>query len=64
MFPDINAGPDLVFLLQKQFTGSTRHSVRQSRLVGQVNKLVIVSQVSPLLATFPRQIETKCSYTL
>ncbi|CVK96763.1 uncharacterized protein FMAN_11092 [Fusarium mangiferae] len=31
IFPDINAGPDLVFLLQKQFTGSTRHSIKTGR---------------------------------
>ncbi|KAF4501921.1 hypothetical protein FAGAP_1896 [Fusarium agapanthi] len=45
MFPDINASPDLVFLLQKQLTDSARHSARESRPSGQVNKLVIISQI-------------------
>ncbi|QGI98587.1 hypothetical protein CEK26_011656 [Fusarium fujikuroi] len=45
MFPNINAGPDLVFLLQKQLMDSATHSVRQTRPIGQVNKFVIISQI-------------------
>lgn len=61
MFPDINAGPDLVFSLQKQSTNSGGRNVRQSRPTGQLNKLVIISQVSHL-QTFTMRIEITFSH--
>jgi hypothetical protein len=63
MFPDINAGPDLVFSLQKQSTNSERRNVRQSRPTGQLNKLVIISQVSHL-QTYAMRIEITFSHNI
>lgn len=51
MFPDINAGPDLVFLLQKQLTDSEGHNTHESRQIARNNRIVIISQVSTLFIT-------------
>ncbi|KAJ0140383.1 hypothetical protein HZ326_16703 [Fusarium oxysporum f. sp. albedinis] len=45
MFPDINAGPDLVFLLQKQLTDSEGHNTHESRQIAHNNRIVIISQI-------------------
>jgi hypothetical protein len=53
MFPDINAGPDLVFLLQKHLTDSEEHKTRESghRRLADIDKMFIISQVSILETT-------------